>query len=86
MGKLYFFSISRLVLVLQQAGMCRTRTDVLAGGVGGRGGGGRCVAADVAVGEALCGVDDARWPARYRRQTAVDAAKQSKQWVTGSDP
>ena len=51
-------------------------TDILAGAVGGRGRGGRCVAADVAVGETLGGIDDARRSARHWRQTTVDAATQ----------
>jgi len=49
-------------------------TDIVAGGVGGGRGSGRSIAADVAVGKALSGVDDARGTARYWRQASVDTA------------
>ena len=49
-------------------------TDVLAGAAGGWRSRGRSVAADVAVGESLSGVDDTRRSARHWRKTAADTA------------
>ena len=54
-------------------------TDIVAGGVGGGRGSGRSIAADVAVGKALSGVDDARGTARYWRKASVDTATTSSQ-------
>ena len=50
------------------------RTDILADAVGWRGSGGGRVAAGIAVGKALCSVDQARRPALHWRQTAIDTA------------